>query len=146
MQSKYFVVKLLHICFALFVICCFLSQKYYLLVVQDNRQDKDAVLLLLFTRMMFYKLEVEPSLTSLNALARGLNVHGLLDEMKKSPEMFRSHFVHTTVKQLTLEQLVGLIAPKWTDIDGSNKKRVEVDLYKYFLDFLEEIYYTDGML
>ena len=85
-------------------------------------------------------------MTSLNALARGLNVHGLLDEMKKSPEMFHSHFVHTTVKQLTVEQLVGLIAPKWTDIDGSNKKRVEVDLYKYFLDFLEEIYYTDGML
>ena len=90
---------------------------------------------------MFFAKEVTPVLPGLSQLAEGMNVDGLLEEIRKHPNHFQSLFVCDPSKKLSSETFLELCIGVFSE-EGSNKKLQEIDIFKLFCDFVEYIYHS----
>ena len=77
-------------------------------------------------------------------MADGLNKVGLLKPVRKYSDTMSEFFVINN-KKLTLDEFTDLLDPKFSEA-GSNKYEQEVNVYKYFSDFLEDCYNNGNML
>ena len=74
-------------------------------------------------------------LPALHHLTSGLDIHGLLAVIRNNETAFEECFVKRN-RKLVVEDLLGIISTEFSE-NGSNKFEKEVDIYKYFIDFLE---------
>ena len=71
----------------------------------------------------------------LHQLTSGLDIHGLLAVIRNNKTEFEECFVKSNSK-LVLEDLLGITSTEFSE-NRSNKFEKEVDIYKYFTDFLQ---------
>lgn len=68
-------------------------------------------------------------------LQEGLNNNGVLSYIKQNPSIMETAFVHTAAA-LDAGDLVDLyVVAEWSP-EGSNKRRIEAEMYSYWLDYL----------
>ena len=92
-------------------------------------------------RSLYFKKNIEPKLPALHQMAEGLKWRGLLHEIRTLPNVFYNCFV-VNCNELSLEVFFDLLHVEYSP-EGSNKQSKEVDVYKYFCDFMEYCYH-DG--
>ena len=85
----------------------------------------------------YYKKYFEPVLPALQQLADGINMNGFLSQIRENPDQFKPCFINSS-KRLTFDDLMDLIEPNFSP-KGTKKYQLELDVYKYFTDALEEL-------
>lgn len=86
-----------------------------------------------FHRSIAVKAIIEPKLGMIRQLEDGLNTHGLLQEVKKQPELLRPLFVNGSLFTLTfLDNL----------LIRYSERNDEENTFKHFCDFVEFLYHT----
>lgn len=88
---------------------------------------------------MYFKEEVEPSMAALQQFSEGLDINNLLATMRANKALFKTCFVHQGEEDFDI--LVELFHPDYSE-KGSNRYVKEVDIFKYFHDFLETCFYN----
>ena len=74
---------------------------------------------------------------ALQQLADGININGFLSQIRDNPDQFKPCFIYSS-KRLTFDDLMDLIEPNVSPKE-TNKYQLEIDVYKYFTDTLEEL-------
>ena len=76
-------------------------------------------------------------------IMNGLQGYGLMDLIKNHPDVFESAFCPTEDFKWTYAEFSELLTPEFNE-EGSSKKKMEVDVFKFFMDFVERCF-EDGM-
>ena len=95
-----------------------------------------------FYSSIFLKSKIEPPTSALSEINNGLTCYNLLNIIRENGDLFYSVFCPSNVFTWTHETSQKIITPKFSDA-GSNKKIVEMNVYKFFLDMVECIF-MDG--
>jgi len=74
----------------------------------------------------------------LNRFMEGLNVHGLVDEIRRNPAAWQPVFIYHH-KKLQPETLLDVFIVQWS-AQGSNKLGAEKQVFSYWRELLQEIY------
>ena len=74
-------------------------------------------------------------LPALHQLTSHLDIHGLLAAIRNSKTAFEECFINRN-RKLVVEDLLGILSTEFSE-KRSNKFEKEMDIYKYFTDFLE---------
>ena len=85
------------------------------------------------------KSKIEPLQSALSAIDNGLTCYNLLNIIRENGDLFYSVFTPSNVFTRTHEIFQKTITPRFSDA-GSNKKIVEINVYKFFLDMVEFIF------
>lgn len=96
------------------------------------------LLLFFVPRAYYYKLELEPIIPSIQQLSEGLDVNGLIYILKKNGNQFSRFFVKKD-GQLSEDSFLQLMEPLFSE-PGSNKHTCEINTYKFFTDFVEDMF------
>ena len=72
----------------------------------------------------------------------GLQCYGLVDLIKKHADVSENAFCSKGNFHWSLAEFSKLLTPIFHE-EGSNKKKIEVDIYKYSVDFVERCF-EDG--
>jgi hypothetical protein len=74
----------------------------------------------------------------LDQISYGLQLFGILDSMKKNPQLLEPVFnTASSFFKPNADTFLGNMMGNFSE-HGSNVKMVEVDVYKYFTDFIED--------
>ena len=84
----------------------------------------------------------EPVLLTLAEMSHGLTCYNVLKIVKESKELFSPIFCPSDIFKWTHELFQNSILPSFSEV-GSNKRNIEISVYKYFLDMVEAIF-MDG--
>ena len=79
------------------------------------------------------KSKVETLISALAEINNGLTCYSLLSIIRKNGDLFDSVFCPSNVITWTYEIFQKIITPRFSDA-GSNKKIVEMNVYKFFLE------------
>ena len=85
---------------------------------------------------MFIKSKVEPLLTSINELSAGLETYNLLTNIKENRQIFAPLFCPSYIFHWDYDTLHGCLKAEFSEM-GTNKRAVEVNIFKLFTDFVE---------
>jgi len=91
-------------------------------------------------RAYFYKKEIEPLLSSMSQIVEGLNISNLVENIKVDPFGFKNFFVIES-GNIGFDELQSLFNAKFS-AKGSNNYQIEVDVYQFFLDMIEEMCFS----
>ena len=75
----------------------------------------------------------------MDGLCEGLKLHDFLGAVQRNPDLCRAFFIaedSATVFAMDKEKFISSIMPQYSD-EGSNKKKKEVEVYSYFISYLE---------
>lgn len=91
-------------------------------------------------RAYFYKKNIEPKISCMSQLVDGLNLSNLVESIRSNPDDFKGFFVKKE-DSLNYEDFFSLLEAEFS-LKGSNKYQSEVNTYQYFLDMIEEMFFT----
>ena len=73
----------------------------------------------------------------LHQISSGLQAFGILDAIKKHPKLLEPVFTKSSFFKLNADTFIDNMEGSFSE-DGSNDKLAEIDVYKYFTDFIED--------
>ena len=88
------------------------------------------------------KVKVEPLSSSIEQIMAGLDKLRLIRRMKEDESGFKLIFCYSEALIWTFDLFVSNLIPNWSE-DGSNQKKVELSVYRAFIDMCE-ICFHDG--
>ena len=91
-------------------------------------------------RSIGVKAIIEPKLGMIRQLEDGLRTHGLLQEVKKLPDLFQPLFVTSNIFTLTSEDFLDNLLVRYSEKQG--ERNDEENTFKHFCDFTEFLYHT----
>ena len=93
-------------------------------------------------RSLFVKEKIEPLSLAMNEIAKGLETYGLMKFIKNYPDVFFHVFCPSTLLNWTTNLFFDKLSPTFSE-DGSTKKETEINVFKWFKDFIERCF-EDG--
>ena len=97
---------------------------------------------IIFYSSIFMKSKIEPLLSALNEINNGLTCYNLLNLIRENGDLSNSVFFPSNVFAWTHEIFQKIPTPRFSDA-GPNKKIVQMNVCKFFLDMVECIF-MDG--
>ena len=94
---------------------------------------------ILFYSSIFLKSKIGPLPSALSDINNGLTCYNLLNIKRENGDLFYSVFCPSNVFTWTHEIFQKIITPRFSNTE-SNKKIVEINVYKFFLDMVECIF------
>ena len=82
---------------------------------------------------------VVPKIAMLKELEEGLHLHGLLAEIRKHPAAIKPVFTASTCFDMTADEFLQRLVVHFSKQQLLKSK--EQDLFKYFMDFIQTLYY-----
>ena len=73
----------------------------------------------------------------LHQISSGLQAFGILDAIKKRPKLLEPVFTKSPFFKPNADTFIDNMVGSFSE-DGSNDKLAEIDVYKYFTDFIED--------
>ena len=81
--------------------------------------------------------EFSKRMPMLHQISSGLQVFGILDSIKEHPQLLEPVFIESSFFKPNADTFIDNIVGSFSE-DGSNDKLIEIDVFKYFTDFIEE--------
>ena len=81
--------------------------------------------------------ECSKRMPMLHQISSGLQVFGILDSIKEHPQLLEPVFTESSFFKPNADTFIDNIVGSFRE-DGSNDKLIEIDVFKYFTDFIEE--------
>ena len=92
-------------------------------------------------RSIFLKEKLLPVIPAVQQITDGLKTFGLLSKIKDHSPIFKPVFCGSEELKWNFDIVEEMFLPSFSEA-GSNKKELEVDCYKAFLDGLEMLYHS----
>ena len=73
----------------------------------------------------------------LHQISSGLQAFGILDAIEKHPKLLEPVFTKSSFFKPNADTFIDNMVGSFSE-DGSNDKLAEIDVYKYFTDFIED--------
>jgi hypothetical protein len=89
-------------------------------------------------------LEVVPKIAMLKELEEGLQLHGLLGEIRKHPAAFKPIFTASTSFDMTADDFFQRLVVHFSKQQLLRSK--EQDVFKYFKHFIQALYYKGKII
>jgi len=103
-----------------------------------NLDEKNSIL-----QSMFIKAKIEPVLSTLTEIRNGLGAcYGMLQVLEDHVERFYPLFCSSDMFRWTHENFSTAVTAIFSE-HGSSKKRLEVVVYKCFIDMVEDVFMND---
>mgnify|MGYP002803922089 FL=1 len=80
--------------------------------------------------------EFSKRMPMLHQISSGLQVLGILDSIKEHPQLLEPVFTESSFFKPNADTFIDIVGS--FSEDGSNDKLIEIDVFKYFTDFIEE--------
>lgn len=87
---------------------------------------------------------VVPKMPMLNQLEEGLEQNGLLREIRNYPELFEPIFTANSSFDITADDFIQRLVVHFSE--QQHLKSKEQDIFKYFTDFIQALYYEGTIL
>lgn len=81
--------------------------------------------------------EFSKRMPMLDQISCGLQLFGILDSIKKHQQLLEPVFTDSSFFKPSADTFLGNMLGNFSE-QGSNAKLVEIDIYKYFTDFIED--------
>jgi hypothetical protein len=85
--------------------------------------------------------EFSKRIPMLDQIGSGLQLFGILDSIKKHPQLLEPVFTESSFFKPNADTFLGNMMGNFSE-HGSNDKLLEIDVYKYFTDFIEDCEYS----
>lgn len=79
-------------------------------------------------------------MASMSQITDGLNISNLMENIKDDPTGFKDFFIVES-GDISFEKIESLFKANFS-IRGSNNYKIEIDVYQYFLDMIEEMCFS----
>lgn len=121
----------MRVCLSLILLCLFSLQ-----------ETVGGTKIIFFFRSLFVKEKIQPLSLAINEIAKGLETYGLMKVIKKQPDVFFHVFCPSTLLSWTTNLFFDKLSPTFSE-EGSTKKETEINIFKWFKDFIERCF-EDG--
>ena len=87
---------------------------------------------------------IQPHGLFIDSLKDGLGVYGCLEVMRRNVSFFERLMCRND--DYTYDDVLGLLTPNYSGEIGSNQRNAEVDVFKQFVDKIEDIFKNGKLL
>jgi hypothetical protein len=77
----------------------------------------------------------------LDQMIEGLHAFGILQSIKENAKLLEPVFAKSSIFAVNAETFLQNMHGEFSE-DGSNMKEIEINIYKYFSDYIEECKYS----
>lgn len=98
----------------------------------------------IFTRCICVNEAVVPKIAMLKELEEGLQLHGFLSEIRKHPAAFQPIFTESSCFDMSADDFLERLVVRHSQQQFLKSK--EVDILKYFSDFIQALFYEGNLL